>query len=203
MSLMWRLSLAILLACFSFSASAETFKCKLPDGSTTYQDTPCMQNGATQQQVVASGSVLALTLSEAGMLGLRSVVNQYAVGRSKFTVDCLMGQDNSRLYNVFQKILSENMNAADLKVANAFFDSPTGRKFAKRELANTYKSFGRVPSEPTPVLNAAEENQVAEFKATPAGQMLITNRFMDKATALPVVRERVLELMKECGARRY
>lgn len=203
MRLVWRMSLAALLTCLSLSAYAETFKCKLSDGTTTYQDTPCTQTGATQQQVAVTGSVLALTLSEAGMVGLRAVVHKFEGGMSKLTVSCLMGQDNSRLYNTFQKILSENMNVPDLKAANAFFDSPTGRKFAKRELVGTYKTFGQTPPDRTPFLNAAEENQVAEFKATPAGQMLITNKFMDKATTMPIVRERVSELMKECGAQRF
>jgi hypothetical protein len=203
MSTVWRILLATLLACLSFSVSAETFKCKLPDGTTTYQDTPCMQSGATQQQITATGSVLALTLSEAGMVTLRSLVHQFEGGMSKYTVSCLMGQDNSRFYSTFQKILQENMNAADLKAANAFFDSTTGRKFAKRNLAVFYRSVGQTPSDPVAPLNAAEENQVAEFTATPAGQTLIQNKFIDKATSLPIVRDRINDLMRECGARRY
>lgn len=162
-----------------------------------------MQNGATQQEMTASGSVLALSLSEGGMIGLHAVVHQYESNMSKASVACLMGQDNARLYSIMQRILSENMSPADLKAANAFFDSPTGRKYAKRDLAEAYKVFGQPVPQPVPVLSAAELNQVAEFTATPAGQMLITNKFMNKATSLPVVRDRINELMKECGARHY
>jgi hypothetical protein len=198
-----RVLLAMLLACLSFSACADTFKCKLADGSTTYQDTPCMQSGATQQEITAAGSVLALSMSEAVTVGMRAGISQNEAFMSKFAVSCLKSQDNSRFYSTFQRILSENMTPADLKAANAFFDSPTGRKFAKRELATAYKSVGQVPSDPVPVINAAEENQIAEFKATPAGQMLITNKFMNKATLFPAVFERMTELKKECGARRY
>jgi hypothetical protein len=199
----WRLLLAALLACLSFSASAETFKCKLSDGTTTYQDTPCMQSGATQQQVAVTGSVLALTLSEAGMVTLRGLVRQFQGGMSKYTVSCLTEMDNTRLYSLFQKILQENINADELKAANVFYDSPTGRKFAKRDLAVFYKSLGLTPSDPTPALNPAEVNQIAEFTATPAGQTLIKGRFIDKATAMPIVRDRINELMRECGSRRY
>jgi hypothetical protein len=203
MKFVWRISLAVLLICLSITSHAETFKCKLPDGTVTYQDRPCVQSGATQQQLAVTGSVLALTLSEATMIGVRAGIRQHEGTLSKLAFDCLMGQDNSRFYSTYQRILSENMNPADLKAANEFFDSPVGRKFAKRELSVAYKTVGQTAPEPLPIISAAEENQISEFKATSAGQMLITNKFMNKATLLPAVFERAKELRKECGGGRY
>jgi len=52
-------------------------------------------------------------------------------------------------------------------------------------------------------LSAIEENAVAEFTATPAGQKLITQKFLTSAESLPVVGARINELYMECGARRW
>lgn len=201
-----RIPSALLLACLSFSVNAETFKCKLPDGSATYQDTPCTQSGSTQQSLSAmTGSVLGMSMSEAAMVGLRA--NAKRAGEmgtmSKIVSACLSGQDNGRFYSTFQRLLADNLPSEDLKAANAFFDSPAGRKYAKRNLAKIYASLGERPSDPTPILTAAEENQIAEFTATPAGQRLVTQRFLNTAESLPLVVGRIQELYKECGARRW
>jgi len=64
---------ALLLVCLSLAAHAENYKCKLSDGSTTYQDTPCASLSGTQEVITnASGSVLISLVSEAAMVGWRA-----------------------------------------------------------------------------------------------------------------------------------
>lgn len=206
MAISGRILGAGLLACVSFSAFADNYKCKLQDGSTTYQDQPCSMNGATQQVVAANtGAVLGSSMSEAAMVGLRFGARKAAEsGRiSKMAATCIDGQDNMKFYSAFQRLLAENFSAGDLKIANAFFNGPTGRKFAKRNVLKIYTSLGEVPPEPAPVLTALEENEVAEFTATPAGQALITRKFLSTAESLPLVVERLQEIRSQCGARRW
>jgi len=68
---------------------------------------------------------------------------------------------------------------------------------------NAYASMGETPHEQAPVLTAAEENEVSEFVSTPAGQMLITRKFIASTGTLPAVVARIQELYKECGAARW
>jgi hypothetical protein len=202
----FRIQCGLLLACLSLAANAENFKCKLPDGSTTYQDTPCTSSNATQEVVTAaSGSVLISIVSELVMIGVRSGARKAeASGRmSKIVAACFNGLDNSRFYSTFQHLYSENMSAGDLKAANAFFNSPTGRKYARRLVLSGYASIGETPPEQAPVLKAAEENEVSEFVSTPVGQMLITRKFIVASGTFPAVVARIQELYKECGAKHW
>ena len=206
MAVFGRMQCGVLLLSLCVSAAAENYKCKLADGSTTYQDTPCTVNGATQQVVnVATGSVLGLTMSEMGMIGLRSGVRKLSERgmMSKKVEACFNGLGNERLYSTFQHLLAENLSTADLKEANAFFNSATGQKFAKRNVLQAYSLQGETPPEQPPVLNPIEENAVAEFTATPAGQKLVKQRFLASAESLPVVVARIQELRNECGARSW
>jgi hypothetical protein len=146
MAVFGRMQCGVLLLSLCVSAAAENYKCKLADGSTTYQDTPCTVNGATQQVVnVATGSVLGLTMSEMGMIGLRSGVRKLSERgmMSKKVEACFNGLGNERLYSTFQHLLAENLSTADLKEANAFFNSATGQKFAKRNVLQAY-SLGSI-----------------------------------------------------------
>lgn len=206
MAILGRIQCAILLASLSFAAFAENYKCKLPDGSTTYQDRPCSANGATQQVVAANtGAVLGSSMSEAAMVGLRVGARRAAASgaMSKMVAACIDGQDNMKFYSAFQHLLAENFSAGDLKIANAFFNGPTGRKFAKRNILKVYTSMGEVPPEPAPVLSVLEENEVAEFTATAAGQALITRKFLSTAESLPLIVERLQEIKNQCGARHW
>jgi hypothetical protein len=206
MAVFGRMQCGVLLLSLCVSAAAENYKCKLADGSTTYQDTPCTSNAATQQVVnTASGSVLGLTMSEAGMVSLRRIARKASErgGMSKTIAACFNGLGNDRLYSTFQHLLAENLSVGDLKAANAFFNSPTGQKLARRNVLRAYSLSGETPPEQEPVLSAIEENAVAEFTATPAGQKLITQKFLTSAESLPVVGARINELYMECGAQRW
>ncbi|HSY28851.1 MAG TPA: DUF2059 domain-containing protein, partial [Burkholderiaceae bacterium] len=141
-------------------------------------------------------------VSESAMVGLRANARKAeASGRmSKIVAACFNELDNSRFYSTFQRLFAENMNAGDLKAANAFFNSPTGRKYARRLALNAYTLMGERPPEQAPVLKPAEENEVSEFVSTPVGQMLIKRKFIVSAGTFPAVVTRIQELYKECGA---
>ena len=206
MTIIGRVSIAVLLISLSFSVAAENYMCKQPNGSTTYQDTPCTATGDTQQVVsAASGDVLGLTMSEAATVGLRIGAQKAAdSGRmSKVVAACLGGMRKDRFYSTFQHLLAENLSAADLKAANAFFNSSTGRKYSKRNVLQVYSTMGVTPPEQAPLLTATEENEVSEFTSTSAGQTLITRRFLSSAESRPEVVARLQEIYKECGARRW
>ena len=61
---MSRIILTILLACLPLSGYAQLYKCKRPDGSSTFQDTECPAGAsATKIAAQAGGSAQSMTLS--------------------------------------------------------------------------------------------------------------------------------------------
>jgi aspartyl protease family protein len=60
---MSRITLTILLACLPLSGYAQLYKCKRPDGTSTFQDTECPA-GASSSKIVApaAGSAQSMTL---------------------------------------------------------------------------------------------------------------------------------------------
>jgi len=206
MTLFGRILCAALLIGIASSAAAENFKCKLPDGTSTYQDRPCDKNVATQEVVNASnGAVLAMSMSEAAMVGLRlGAKKASASGRmSPVVANCLSGMSNERFYTTFQHLLADNIDPADLKAANTFYNSPTGRKYSRRNVIRVYALAGESAPEQPPIMTPKEENEVSEFTSTPAGQTLITRRFLENAEALPIIVSRIQEISKECGKQHW
>jgi hypothetical protein len=201
MAVFGRIQCGVLLLSLCVSAAADTYKCKQADGSVAYQGLPCAANSVAQQVVnPATGSVLGLAMSEMGMVGLRMAMRKESDRGmiSKPVAACFNAMGNERLYSTFQHLLADNMSAADLREANAFFNSETGQKLARRNVLRAYALTGATPPGPEPLLTAVEENAVSEFTATPAGQKLITKKFMTSSDSLPVVVLRVQELYNEC-----
>lgn len=61
---MTRIALTILLACLPLATHAQLYKCKRPDGSSTFQDTACAADASsTKITAPKSGAAQSMTLS--------------------------------------------------------------------------------------------------------------------------------------------
>lgn len=190
----------VIAACLPLTAHATAYKCTLPGGGSTYQDTPC-QNGANQQTVATNAPALVTLMADVVMLAMHAFLRrEKATGRvTPGVADCINAMKGKEFDAASQKALSASMSPSDLQTANAFFDTPAGHKVGKTILAEAAKTLGE-PAEAAPQLNYNEQREFAKFLSTSAGQLLIDRKFIANSELAPAVNARLEELKRSCGA---
>jgi hypothetical protein len=205
MQVVRRIQFALVAACFPFAAHATAFKCTLPGGGTTYQDTPC-QGGAAQQSVslTNSSSALVTLMADASMIVLHTVARRdQKMGRLPDAVaGCLASLKGTQFDDAAQRALTSAMSSGDLQMANTYLAGASGRKFSKMVLFQIYTALGEPSPDPAPVMNSAEERDFQRFAMTSAGQLLINQHFLANSELAPAISARTEELKKSCGAHR-
>lgn len=200
-----RIQLAIIVACFPVAAHATAYKCSLPGGGTTYQDTPC-QTGVAQQAVslTNSSSALVTLMADVAMVGLHTAARQQQrLGKIPDAVaGCLASLKGTQFDEAAQRALSSSMSAGDLQAANTFFSSPSGRKFGKFIISQVYIKLGEPSPDSAPAMTGRDTSDVQRFIGTGAGQFLVSQNFIANSELAPAIGARVEELKKSCGMHR-
>jgi hypothetical protein len=199
------LQLAIVASCFPFAAHATAYKCSMPGGQTTYQDTPC-QSGVAQQSVslTNSSSALVTLMADVAMVGLHTAARrQQRLGKIPDAVaGCLASLKGTQFDDAAQRALSSSMSVGDLQAANTFFSSPSGRKFGKLIISQVYVTLGEPSPDSAPAMTNREEVDIQRFISTGAGQLLVNQRFIANSELAPAINARIDELKKSCGMHR-
>jgi len=191
--------------CFPLAAHATAYKCSLPGGGTTYQDTPC-QSGVAQQAVnlTNSSSALVTLMADVAMVGLHTVARrQQRLGKLPDAVaGCLASLKGTQFDDAALHALSSSMSVGDLQAANTFFSSPSGRKFGKLIISQVYVALGEPSPDSAPAMNYRDEAEVQRFINTGAGQLLVNQKFIANSELAPAITARSEELKKSCGMHR-
>ncbi len=196
---------AIVTLCFPLAAHATAFKCSLPGGGTTYQDTPC-QIGVAQQAVslTNSSSALVTLMADVAMVGLHTLARrQQRLGKLPDGVaGCLASLKGTQFDDAAQRALTSSMSAGDLQAANTFFSSPSGRKFGKLIVSQVYIALGEPSPDSAPAMTYRDEVDIQRFINTGAGQLLVNQKFIANSELKPAINAREEELKKSCGVHR-
>lgn len=198
-------AVALLAFCPLVSNASTTYKCKAENGRFTFQDKPC-EAGAQGQQVLntsAGGAnpVMTSMISEALLVGTRTGVHKaqkkgQATNKSVACVDAL---DATLFNSVVNAAFAEYYTPSELRTANAYFETPSGRKFARAFVTGAYKSTGQTPPEPTPEFTSAEEKAYEAFVRSSAGDKLVNKDFMGSPASRAKIIPRVQELVRNCS----
>lgn len=149
-------------------------------------------------------SLLLAHLGEAAMLGM-----QLSVLRAERRADvpptvmtCVKALDKSSFDAVLNPFLLENLTAYDLSVAEDFFASEVGRKYARHGLLQIYVNAGLELPEPFPEFSDAEFETLNNFSRTEAGEKLLQKKVMGRAPIRKAIEARTRELLATCHVRR-
>ena len=108
---------------------------------------------------------------------------------SKEDTECLDRLEYPELTDVAAQRISDNMTSAEVQDALNYFQSPSGRKFVKREL----DALGEAP------FTAADQAELDRFKQRPAGRKLLRDLILRNPAVTTEVAGRVDRHLEECA----
>jgi hypothetical protein len=143
------------------------------------------------------------TFGRSALLGLQLAVKRaHAEGKIAAPVAaCVADLKPDSFSDVFDALLASELTDEERQTTEAFFKSPVGVKYAKHGMLQVYGAVGEVAPEPLPVFTDAELQEVQNYGKTSAGQKLVTQKVLEKASVQPVG-QRVKELIAQCNAQK-
>jgi hypothetical protein len=113
---------------------------------------------------------------------------------------CLLALDASSLTDVVESVLVGNLTQAELRTADAFFETTAGKKYAQLGALDVYTSVGETPPGEPPTVSDAESKQIEDFNGSQTGKKLW--QVLDNESSRQKFGARLLDLGKSCGAAR-
>lgn len=149
-------------------------------------------------------SPLLAHLGESAMLGMQlSVLRAERRADVPATVTaCVKALDKTSFDALLNTFLLENLTAYDLSVAEDFFASEVGRKYAKHGLLQLYVNAEMELPEPFPDFSDAEFETLDNFSRTEAGEKLLQKKVMGRSLIRKAIEARTRELLATCHVRR-
>ena len=140
------------------------------------------------------------SFAQASLLGIQLAVKH---GRQQGKVapamaDCVAAFKPDTFVEVFDKLVKSTLTEEEQQTTEAFFNSPTGVKFAKLGILQVYGAVGDTAPEPLPVLTDAEKADVEAFSKTPAGDKLMLKKAFEQPDAMANINQRIKELLSQC-----
>lgn len=155
--------------------------------------------------LVAAGPVVAKELADYDSLRLVSAMREdermlrsalveklRRTGLSEQEMECLDRFDYPEITDIVASDISVKMTAAEVRDAIGYFQSSSGRKLVKRELATA----GDVPFTKT------DQAELDKFKQRPAGRKLFRDLILRNAAAMAEVMARLDRHLQDCAFRR-
>jgi len=110
---------------------------------------------------------------------------------------CMQALDSSKLTDVVEAVLVDNLTQAELQTADAFYRTTAGRKEAKVGVLDVYTAKGRTPPEEYPAVSDAESNELETFRNSAVGKKLW--RVLNSDSARRAFETQFRALAKSCG----
>lgn len=111
---------------------------------------------------------------------------------------CVAALNTDSFFTVYDALLMRELTASEQQVAEEFYKSSAGIKFAKHGLLQVYLAVGEKAPESLPTFSQAEMKELEGFSKTSAGDKLIVKKVMQSLGAARVVNSRINELLTQC-----
>jgi uncharacterized protein DUF4124 len=191
------------LALTPVSASAEMFKCRLPDGRTAYQDHACAEGAERKELQIdgsgAGGSPLENTISEFVMIHVRRGAHYKSGGKSipDAVTNCIMRKDASSLKDPIDASIHGKLGKRSLEETNRFLDTAAGHRYSE-EVYNFARAGRDDFPRTVPGLSVSEQAQFDAFVRSEVGARVILHGALAEIAQDFRVFDAAFALMKAC-----
>lgn len=147
-------------------------------------------------------SMTAQITAESALIGLQVAAKQRAA-KGLLPAEqnaCFQALKSSEYFETAEAIVTKALSPADIAVADKFFESLPGRKYARHGVLAIYPALGEPLPAPLPELTPADGQAIEAFTATPVGQALIKRQVLQSWPAREALDRRGQELVARCRA---
>lgn len=147
-------------------------------------------------------SLTAKITAQSALIGLQIAAKQRAAKGvlPEAQNACIQALKPDELFATTDLVVATALSADELAAAEAFFASPSGRKYATHGLLGIYTSLGEQAPEPFPLITAEDGKAIEAFTTTPAGQALLKRQVLQAPKAQMAYELRIQELVTRCKA---
>ena len=150
-----------------------------------------------------SPSATAMMLSESSLSALQ-VEMRKALKEGKVSADiveCVGQLPASSFAGTFQELLREILDPEELRVADAFWSSTAGKKYARHGQLRFYTQLGVSLPEAIPQFSERELREVETYGGTSAGEKLMFEKALENPFAVRTILARRVALLATCDAK--